>query len=185
VPAWPCCWPLTIRNVFAPSPCTRASPPVLPTHQPAPSRPCSGKAPRPHRSRRLQRMHDYPPYWSFTVHLIMWSHQVTVRKRPCAGGERVAAKAGKPRTVQRGARYAATVTDYRAPRENCCDAMRSQPAWPRLEWWRCRPCLQRPERPGCLTHDLGFCGKAICAGKALEKKPVSGRFRQAITGWYS
>lgn len=28
-------------------------------------------------------------------------------------GERVGAKAGKPRTVQRGARYAATVTDYR------------------------------------------------------------------------
>ncbi len=28
-------------------------------------------------------------------------------------GERVGAKAGKPRTVQRGARYAATITDYR------------------------------------------------------------------------
>jgi hypothetical protein len=36
-----------------------------------------------------------------------------VRKRQLRWAERVGAKASKPRQVQRGARYAATITDYR------------------------------------------------------------------------
>lgn len=47
-------------------------------------------------------------------------------------GERVAAKAAKPRTVQRGARYAATVTDYRRLGKivaTLCEVSRLGHAW--------------------------------------------------------
>ena len=47
-------------------------------------------------------------------------------------GERVAAKAGKPRTVQRGTRYAATITDYRSQGRlitTLCEISRLGHAW--------------------------------------------------------
>lgn len=47
-------------------------------------------------------------------------------------GERVGAKAGKPRRVQRGARYAATITDYRKSRRltaTFCEIERLGHAW--------------------------------------------------------
>jgi len=81
-------------------------------------------------------------------------------------GAREGAKPGKPRIVQRGARYAATITDYRIRAGSSQPSARSKDL-SCMERRSRGSGLQRSEGPGRIAHDLVLRGQAICRRREI------------------
>jgi poly(hydroxyalkanoate) depolymerase family esterase len=71
------------------------------------------------------------------------------------------ARAGASRRVQRGKRYAMSVTDFKRKGSTVATPGGGRPVGTCMEWRRSKQALQRRARPRRVAHGVGLCGQAV------------------------